>query len=695
MKHLLLSVALIGITGIASPVRAQTVDNQIGDLLNQQDSGSIATLAASVSYSQFNSCSDMNTVTKKFIEDNIDSLGVRRGPIVYAQGGLATPVAVNVKDAATATAVAPSATASNGSVDFSTTNIQKIGVDEGDIIKNNATNTYYYDSQEQKIYVVSATGTIQTEINVPSSLQSPILYLNGKNLIILASRYVDNTTDSFLDKSSRTTLVVYDMSNLAKPRITKFTDIDGSLSDSRMIGNTLYVISSVGVNRRWYQQSPKSLDFSNTAYLPKSYDISLTTPKPTVSINTTPCNQVSYILPSSDTLKNLGTYPQFTVISQVNTQDTSVKTKSTVLFGNSDQIHLSQKGLYITQSIYNSRPYACPLNAMCAMRIFGGDSQTLIHKFSVPSLTYTASALVNGSLLNQYSMDEDDSGDFRILTRTWATTNATNLYTFTPTLRLAGSLTNIETGENFQASRFIGNTLYLVTMQQIDPLLVIDLSTLAAPKIVGELKIPGYSTYLHPFGTQTNGVQYLIGLGYDTQTGSRGGTENAGIKLDLYKINFHYVTSGMVAITRVDSQTFGNAGSYSEALDNPRLFVLSSDNHLTLPLYLTDKTVTTQQCNVNYDQNGVETTKQCRPITSNALNFVGLKSWQVTTNGFAQSDSQNFQKTFETTIGTGLQTWSLYDQGMRVGYRGSNLFFFSNDFASFGSTLVPFDSKLK
>ncbi len=92
-------------------------------------------------------------------------------------------------------------------------------------------------------------------------------------------------------------------------------------------------------------------------------------------------------------------------------------------------------------------------------------------------------------------------------------------------------LSGIAPGENFQSSRFIGDRLYLVTFQQIDPLFVIDLSVPTAPKILGELKMPGYSTYLHPYDKDR-----LIGLGYDTFTNKYGGTQNGGLKVDLYNI---------------------------------------------------------------------------------------------------------------------------------------------------------------
>jgi len=79
----------------------------------------------------------------------------------------------------------------------------------------------------------------------------------------------------------------------------------------------------------------------------------------------------------------------------------------------------------------------------------------------------------------------------------------------------------------------MGDKLFLVTFEQIDPLFAIDLSDDTKPTILGELKIPGFSTYLHPYDEN-----HLIGLGYDTEENQWGGTQTAGLKVDLYKINY-------------------------------------------------------------------------------------------------------------------------------------------------------------
>jgi len=109
-------------------------------------------------------------------------------------------------------------------------------------------------------------------------------------------------------------------------------------------------------------------------------------------------------------------------------------------------------------------------------------------------------------------MDEDTNGYFRIITKHRMPEQATDLYVLDSSLKMHGSLTNIEPKEDFKASRYIGDKLYLVTYEQIDPLFVIDLANSAAPKIVGKLVIPGYSSYLHPYAPMENGIQYLIGL---------------------------------------------------------------------------------------------------------------------------------------------------------------------------------------
>lgn len=173
-------------------------------------------------------------------------------------------------------------------------------------------------------------------------------------------------------------------------------------------------------------------------------------------------------------------------------------------------------------------------------------------------------------------MDEDANGNFRIVTSIsiWSggtNTSSTKLSVLSPSGTIIGSLSGIAPGENFQSSRFIGNRLYLVTFEQIDPLFVIDIADPKSLKILGELKIPGYSTYLHPYDKNR-----LIGLGYDTFVNSHGGTQNNGIKVDLYNV------SDIKNPKREASLALGDPGSSSDALWNPKAFVWYAEKNLLL-----------------------------------------------------------------------------------------------------------------
>ncbi len=184
--------------------------------------------------------------------------------------------------------------------------------------------------------------------------------------------------------------------------------------------------------------------------------------------------------------KNLNLDPAFTIISAINIRDTAQKLETTALLTPSGEIHMSKDSLYLVSQFYTSDYWNCPRGLLCVMPRFRGTTQTLIHKFERKDLkfAYKNTAVVPGDMLTQYSMDEDTQGNFRILTKVWGPQRATNLYVFNPDLSLAGKLENIEPGEEFKSSRYIGDKLYLVTFEQIDPLFVIDLANPKTPTIL-------------------------------------------------------------------------------------------------------------------------------------------------------------------------------------------------------------------
>jgi len=181
-------------------------------------------------------------------------------------------------------------------------------------------------------------------------------------------------------------------------------------------------------------------------------------------------------------------------------------------------------------------------------------------------------------------MDEYNT-NFRIITSSWYPNRSTNVFVLDKDLKQVSSLTWLAKNENFQSSRFIKDKLFLVTFEQIDPLFVIDLKDVTKPTILWELKIPGYSTYLHPYDDN-----HLIWLWYDTKTNKWWWTQNAWIKVDLYQINYDKKcgdanlndeekkwcdagTYKWIIVKQKYTNTIWTVWSYSEALNNPRMFI--------------------------------------------------------------------------------------------------------------------------
>ncbi|MBQ1376066.1 MAG: beta-propeller domain-containing protein, partial [Clostridia bacterium] len=147
---------------------------------------------------------------------------------------------------------------------------------------------------------------------------------------------------------------------------------------------------------------------------------------------------------------------------------------------------------------------------------------------------------LSGSVIDQFSMDEYN-GYFRVVTTDYSGENGSSLYIIDPSsMSIAGSVTGIAKGERVYSARFDGNTAYVVTYKQVDPLFVIDVSNPRNPTITGQVKVPGYSSYLHPVGDDL-----LLGIGRDTKDSyiinDKGqqeevGTIDDGLKLSLFKI---------------------------------------------------------------------------------------------------------------------------------------------------------------
>ena len=159
-----------------------------------------------------------------------------------------------------------------------------------------------------------------------------------------------------------------------------------------------------------------------------------------------------------------------------------------------------------------------------------------------------------------------------------------NVYVLNDQMERIGALTHLAEQETIYSTRFIGDRLYMVTFKRIDPFFVIDLSTPSKPKVLGKLKIPGYSDYLHPYD-----ATHIIGIGKETATNDWGGVSTSGVKIALFDV------SDVENPKQLDKVQIGDAGSDSAALTDHHAFLFDRNkNLLVIPIRAVSMTQVTK-----------------------------------------------------------------------------------------------------
>ena len=591
---------------------ANTEDTSIIDELNKN-----ATQPFQFNLKSFNSCDDFEDVMWSYIKDywknNKNNYRHSDGISILGDIRVENNIGFVADEAPLASPQSKSITNSE-EIDFSKTNTQVAGVDESDIIKTDGIYIYYYNSKDKYVYIIDTVDKeVVKRIKIPQNFYSPVIYIDDNRLTIVSSGYTHQNSSSYwINRNSKTYTIVFDTTDIEKPKLLKLYISDGDLKQSRRIGDYLYIISNNYFNiPYWNFKHEDDIDLEISKILPKKLDISKSSdlsdqnlkikgkqyPYNIKAGNVAKCSDIEYILPDEQTIQKLGFNPSYNIISVINTRDTSDEVTTKIIAGSNSEIYMSLDNLYMTSAMYTPVQYSCPLNARCSSIFFAPQStNTLIHKLNIDKdqLSYQDSSLIPGSPLTQYSMDEKDEY-FRIITsQGWWEDSQTDLYILDKNLNLTSSLKGLGKWEQFQSSRFIGDKLFLVTFEQIDPLYAIDLVDQENPHILGELKIPGFSSYLHPYDSN-----HLIGLGFDTTLNQWWGTTRNGLKLDLYEINYNKkcgdegltedekakCDSGDykgIIVKQKFTQNFGESNSSSEATHNPRLFIWDSHRNILL-----------------------------------------------------------------------------------------------------------------
>ncbi len=554
-----------------------------------------------------NEVSPMKTFSSyEELKDFLNSTNSNGGYYALTSGDVrATGNGVQAPTSAQAPAPVPSAE-STATKDYSTTNIQVTGVDEADTVKTDGKYLYVIGNNSQTVYIIDANpqnAKIMSKIWLNNTnLSGVYLSTDGSKLAIMGSQYIPYDYGYKMPAYSSSAIMpyyeagttfvkIYDVSNKANPLLTRNFTITGNYVNSRMIGNYIYEIIS-----------ESAYVVNGTAVLPTIFS-----GKDAYNVAATNI----YYANTSDTYYSYTTIVGLDIMS--NNQQLS---NMTIMMGGSGTIYVSQSNIYITypqmqwQEFKTTSPTPNSASTNSGITIMPMPiaraptwQGVAIYRIRISgaSMTFAAQGNVTGSVLSQYSMDENN-GYFRIATtsydynsNSWTSIQQNNLYVLNSDLKIVGKIENLASGETLHAARFMGNRCYLVTFQQVDPLFVVDLSQPANPKVLGNLTIPGYSDFLQPYD-----ATHLIGIGQDVNAsidadkvhtpGAVYYTAILGLKVSLFDV------SDVSNPKEISKYVIGDRGTTSEALRDPKALLFdASRNLMVLPvdLYLTSNNIPT------------------------------------------------------------------------------------------------------
>ncbi len=454
------------------------------------------------------------------------------------------------------------ATNMNGGVtsNHGTTNTQEKDVDEGDIIKTDGRYLYVVNTgTNAPVSIVDcAEGGMKkvADISLGADKDVTDIYVYGNKLVIIGRSFMQEEkvqadvawgtaeilTDDCVVVWDDTFVNVYDITDKSAPvKATEFVQ-NGNLKSSRMIGSKLYTVSTYYVNVREENYRDDCI--------------------PEIAFNgfckKVPAEGISIVEDTKST-----TYAVITTLDVEKDKEPQCE----AVLGECNKLYASSKGMFLSETDWNEKTH----------------ETTKIYRFGYTEkgVEFKCMGKVAGFINNQFSMSYDGEY-FRIATTVDKVTvdgdsvsmsmddRVNNLYILNNDMQIVGKVEDLAKGELIESVRFVGNMAYVVTFRQTDPLLVIDLSDPENPTVKGELKIPGFSEYLHPIA---DGL--LVGVGRD---GTLSGT-NGDCKVSLFDVTNPYEPKETVSL----SVGNGKAYSYSGIDTNHKLYINLSETEFAVP----------------------------------------------------------------------------------------------------------------
>lgn len=446
---------------------------------------------------------------------------------------------------------------SSSNKDYSTTNIQVENVDEADIIKTNG--DYIYSISDKNVIITDAKDSnnlkIVSKLSESKAVPEELIIFEDK-LVVISTEI---TSEVYYNSNKNTIVSIYDISNKEKPVQIKTYTMYEPYYTSRCINNKLYVISSGTLRKEdekiitYYKEegNQKQIGFDNIKYL--------------TDIDSRMQTLISYV--------------------DLNNINKEVKISSYLI--DISNAYVSENAIYLLNQEYESSNNIPPISSLFGLKgaigpfmweyenSEGYGYYTNIYKFSIRddgNIEYKSKANVKGKTINQYSLDEYNN-NLRVALFNY--NDGSRVVIFDENLKQIGATDYVAKYENMYSSRFIGNKAYFVTYRTMDPLYVLDLSNPSSPEVLGELKIPGYSTYLHPYNEN-----HLIGIGMETEENvnrdmnGRVTSTTAriiGMKMALFDV------SDMKNPKEISNVVIGDSYTTSSILTNPKALLFSKE----------------------------------------------------------------------------------------------------------------------
>lgn len=446
----------------------------------------------------------------------------------------------------------------SSSKNYSTTNIQVENVDEADITKTDG--NYIYSLSDNYVVITNVKDPenikIASKINITAGNPEDLILYNNQ-LVIISEEGSYSNANTIVD--------IYNIENKEKPIKVKNYKLYEPYYTSRAIENKLYVIASGKLRK----EADKIVTYYNEDN--KQLDLNL--------------KNIHY-------LKNIETNKQ-TLISSINLDNPTNDVDLQSYLIDISNAYVSENNIYLLNQKYSSRYYndAPPISSLFTWKGAIGpfvydeedknnsnnNYETEIYKFNIQengTIQYDTKTKVDGKTINQFSLDEYN-GNLRVALYD---NNGSKIQIFDDKLNKIGETSYLAKGEKMYSSRFIGNKAYLVTYKTVDPLYVIDLSIPTNPTVLGELKIPGYSTYLHPYDEN-----HLIGIGMETKETVRRNSSGkvlstsatiTGMKMALFDV------SDVNHPTQISSTIIGDSRTTSAILTNHKALLFSKEKEL-------------------------------------------------------------------------------------------------------------------